>query len=125
PKNKQGAGNRLAQWAMVDVYGKAGVGESPLPAKFEFSGNQATITFTNVGTGLKAKDGTATGFAIAGDDKKFVWADARIEGDKVVVSSPQVAKPVAVRYAWADNPVWSVENSADLPATPFRTDDWQ
>jgi sialate O-acetylesterase len=78
-----------------------------------------------VGGGLQAKDGAALkGFAIAGADKKFVWADAQIAGDTVVVSSPQVANPVAVRYAWADNPVCNLYNQAGLPACPFRTDDW-
>ena len=65
------------------------------------------------------------GFAIAGADKKFVWANARIDGNKVIVSSPDVKEPKAVRYAWAANPVWSLENGAGLPATPFRTDDWK
>ena len=64
------------------------------------------------------------GFAIAGEDKKFVWADARIEGEKVIVHSDQVPKPVAVRYAWADNPDCNLMNKASLPASPFRTDDW-
>jgi sialate O-acetylesterase len=70
--------------------------------------------------GLKAAP--LQGFAIAGADKKFVWADARIEGNTVVVSSPQVRQPVAVRYAWANNPVATLYNAAGLPALPFRTD---
>ena len=64
------------------------------------------------------------GFAIAGEDKKFVWADTEIQGDHIVVSSPQCPKPVAVRYAWADNPECNLVNAAGLPASPFRTDDW-
>ena len=69
-----------------------------------------------------AKDSDkAQGFAIAGEDKRFVWADAKIEGDTVVVSSPQVEKPVAVRYGWADNPVANLYNRSGLPTTPFRT----
>ena len=64
------------------------------------------------------------GFAVAGADRKFVWADAKIEGDRVVVSSAEVTKPVAVRYAWANNPQVNLVNSAGLPASPFRTDDW-
>ena len=63
--------------------------------------------------------------AIAGGDKKFVWADARIVGDTVVVSSPAVSSPVAVRYAWANNPPCNLINKAGLPASPFRTDDWK
>ena len=64
------------------------------------------------------------GFAIAGADKNFVWAEARIAGDKIIVSSPSVQEPVAVRYAWADNPVFSVSSKDDLPLAPFRTDEW-
>jgi sialate O-acetylesterase len=65
-----------------------------------------------------------TGFFIAGADQKFYWADAVISGDKVIVSSPRVSKPVAVRYAWANNPVCNLYNGVGLPASPFRTDDW-
>ena len=64
------------------------------------------------------------GFAIAGEDQKFVWADAKIDGDRVIVSSPEVKSPVAVRYAWADNPTFNLYNDAGIPASPFRTDDW-
>ena len=64
------------------------------------------------------------GFAVAGEDRRFVWADARIEGDEVVVSSPRVPRPAAVRYAWADNPECNLFNADGLPAAPFRTDDW-
>lgn len=71
-----------------------------------------------------AKDGDLVGFSIAGSDKKFVWAKARIDGDSVVVSSEQVAQPAAVRYAWADNPQCNLYNKEGLPASPFRTDDW-
>ncbi|HKR23012.1 MAG TPA: hypothetical protein VJS17_10475, partial [Pyrinomonadaceae bacterium] len=75
--------------------------------------------------GMKTNDGgPVKGFAIAGADRKFVWADARIEGDTIVVSSPQVTKPVAVRYGWGDNPLVNLYNKAALPASPFRTDDW-
>jgi sialate O-acetylesterase len=69
-------------------------------------------------------DGPLKGFAIAGEDHKFVWADARIERDTVIVSSPKISKPVAVRYGWADNPIVNLYNKAGLPASPFRTDDW-
>jgi len=75
--------------------------------------------------GLKTKDGSAPkGFAIAGDDKKFVWAEAKIEGDDVIVWSDKVKKPAAVRYGWGDDPTVSLFNGAGLPASPFRTDDW-
>ncbi|HEY1082043.1 MAG TPA: sialate O-acetylesterase [Prosthecobacter sp.] len=128
PKNKQGVGLRLSLWALGDVYQqKVAAVSGPLPKGHEIKGNTISITFSHVAEGLKSRaaKGELKGFAIAGDNRRFVWADARIEGDKVVVSSPRVAQPVAVRYAWADNPVWSLENSAGLPATPFRTDDWK
>jgi hypothetical protein len=84
---------------------------------------QATLYFTH-GGGLVAKAGPLTGFSIAGNDQKFVFADARIEGDTVVISSNQVPKPVVVRYGWADLPKATLFNQAELPASPFRTDDW-
>jgi sialate O-acetylesterase len=84
-----------------------------------------TLTFDHVGGGLTAKGGgKLEGFAIAGADKKFVWADAKIDGDKVVVSSKDVKKPAAVRYAWAANPKFNLFNKDGIPASPFRTDDW-
>jgi sialate O-acetylesterase len=64
------------------------------------------------------------GFAVAGSDRKFVWANAKISGDEIVVSSPAVSEPVAVRYAWADNPICNLYSKEGLPASPFRTDDW-
>jgi len=87
--------------------------------------NQIVISFDYVGGGLVAKGDKLKGFAIAGEDRKFIWADARIEGDTVVVSSPDVKNPVAVRYAWANNPDCNLYNKAGLPASPFRTDDWE
>ena len=88
-------------------------------------GSRVRIRFKHLGGGLVAKDGPRLkGFAIAGADRKFVWAIARIDDDTVVVSSPLVPRPVAVRYAWADNPVCNLFNEAGLPAAPFRTDDW-
>jgi sialate O-acetylesterase len=121
PRDKQSVGNRLARWALAKVYHQSNESSGPLPSGHEVSGKEIVVTFTHA-DGLKAKDGEVKGFAIAGADKKFVWATARIDGNKVIVSSPEVAQPVAVRYAWADNPVWSLVNSAGLPATPFRTD---
>jgi sialate O-acetylesterase len=80
------------------------------------------LAFDHVGSGLIARGDKLTGFAVAGDDGKFVWADAVIEGDTVVVSSPAVAQPVAVRYGWDDNPACNLYNRENLPAVPFRTD---
>ena len=88
--------------------------------------NRVRISFTDTGSGLSTNDGKeVNGFSIAGEDKKFYWAKAIIEGDAVVVYSDKVAHPKAVRYAWADNPECNVVNSAGLPVVPFRTDDWK
>jgi sialate O-acetylesterase len=92
----------------------------------KIKGNRVRIKFTNTGSGLATKNGKeVTGFAVAGTDKKFYWAKALIEGDEVVVYADHVAKPKAVRYAWADNPECNLMNSEGLPAVPFRTDDWK
>jgi len=125
PKNKQDVGKRLALWALAKDYGKNVVYAGPTYKSMAAHGNQVEICFDHVGGGLVAQGGAPLrGFAVAGDDKKFVWADATIVGDKVVVSSSSVAKPVAVRYAWADNPLCNLYNKEGLPAGPFRTDDW-
>jgi sialate O-acetylesterase len=126
PKDKQGVGKRLSLWALGEVYGHKDVAISgPLPSGHKIRGSEVVISFTHTDGGLKARGGEVKGFAIAGADKKFVWANAKIEGNKVIVSHPDVKQPAAVRYAWAANPVWSLENGAGLPATPFRTDDWK
>lgn len=125
PKNKQDVGRRLALWALARTYGKSIVYSGPLYKSMDTKGNRIILHFDHIGGGLVAKDGgTLKGFAVAGQDRKFVWADARIEGDTVVVSSDKVAEPIAARYAWADNPVCSLYNKAGLPASPFRTDTW-
>jgi sialate O-acetylesterase len=88
-------------------------------------GGSIVLSFEHIGGRLVAKGGEELkGFAIAGADKKFVWANAKIDGDKIVVSSDEVSEPAAVRYAWADNPVCNLYNEEDLPASPFRTDKW-
>jgi len=87
-------------------------------------GSKAVLSFTHVGKGLEAKDGELTGFTIAGEDKKFHNAKAEIKGDTVVVSCDAVARPVAVRFGWANYPVVNLWNKDGLPASPFRTDDW-
>jgi len=125
PKNKQGVGKRLALWALARIHDKDVVYSGPLYKSMTTKDNKIILRFNHVGGGLTAKDGgPLKGFAIAGQDRKFVWADARIEGDTVVVSSDKVAAPIAVRYAWADNPVCNLYNKAGLPASPFRTDTW-
>jgi sialate O-acetylesterase len=125
PKNKQDVGKRLALWALAKTYDKNIVYSGPIYKSMKVDGNKLILDFDHVGGGLVAKDDSLKGFAIAGEDKKFVWADAKIEGNKVVVSSDKVAAPVAVRYAWADNPVCNLYNKEGLPATPFRTDTWR
>ena len=124
PRNKLDVGRRLAYWALAETYGHNTIPSGPLFDRFSIDDDKVRIRFKHA-AGLKTSDGgPVKGFAIAGADRKFVWADARIEGDTVVVSSPRVPKPVAVRYGWADNPLVNLYNKADLPASPFRTDDW-
>lgn len=125
PKNKQDVGKRLALWALARTYGKDVVYSGPIYRSMKVEGGKIRLSFDHVGSGLVAGDGEALqGFAIAGADRKFVWAEANIDGRTVVVGSDQVASPVAVRYAWADNPVCNLYNKENLPAGPFRTDDW-
>lgn len=126
PKNKLDVGKRMAVWALKDVYGRRII-DAPTLKKVEIKDNRIILTFDNVGTGLKIKDGEKLDeFAIAGADKKFVWADAKIVGkNKIEVSSPNVAAPLAVRYAFNSNPKNpNLTNDSGLPASPFRTDDW-
>ncbi len=124
PQNKQEAGRRLAQWALGTVYGKAVATSGPLPAGHEMRGNEVVLKFTHTDGGLKAKDGELRGFVIAGEDQQWKPAQARIDGERVIVSAPEVPQPRAVRYAWENNPSCNLYNGAGLPASPFRTDDW-
>ncbi len=135
PPFKEEVGRRLALEARRIVYGEQIVSRGPLYASHRIDGNRVRVTFTDVGAGLKigappagsktpapAQD-SVRGFAVAGADGTFVWAKAIIEKpDTVVVWSDEVPQPVAVRYGWADNPEVNLYNSADLPASPFRTD---
>jgi sialate O-acetylesterase len=123
PKNKAEVGRRLALDALKNVYGKDVEDSGPVYRGMERQGNAIRLRFDHVVGGLIAKGGVKLqGFAIAGADGHFVWADAEIDGDSVVVSSPRVEQPTAVRYAWADNPVCNLTNKSGLPALPFRTD---
>ena len=126
PKNKQDVGKRLSFWALGTVYGKNVLAISgPLPAGSSISGNAITVSFKHTNGGLMSMNGAAlTGFQVAGEDKQWKAAEAKIVGETVVVSSPEVAQPAAVRYAWKDWPEYSLANGAGLPASPFRTDDW-
>src|SRR4051812_22367052 len=126
PRNKQDVAKRLARWALARDYGIKVPYHSPTYKAMEKQGNKIVVTFDHVGAGLKPFDvGEPRGFAIAASDRKFAWADAKVVGpDRVEVWSDQVSDPVAVRYAWADNPVCNLFSREGLPMTPFRTDDW-
>ena len=126
PTNKSGYAERASRVALGMVYGKKIEYYGPLYDSHEIAGNKVHIKYTHVGTGLAFKHGEQLqGFAIAGEDKIFHWADAEISGDKVILSSDKVATPVAVRYAYANNHTWAnLFNKDGLPAIPFRTDSW-
>lgn len=124
PKNKQEVGRRLALTAEALTYHLPVEYSGPEFKKMTVDGNRIRLTFNHLGGGLvaKADDNKLKGFGIAGADGKFSWADATIEGDTVVVSSPDVPNPTAVRYDWANNPIGNLYNKEGLPAVPFRTD---
>ncbi len=145
PKDKQGVGYRLGQSALNIAYNKNVLASGPTYKSMKIKGNKIVLSFDNVGKGLKARDGILKGFAIAGKDQKFVWANAEIKGkNKVIVWKGSVSNPIAVRYAWANNPASTLYNSQGgglkmdacvpvfyqsqpglrLPASPFRTDDF-
>jgi sialate O-acetylesterase len=127
PRNKQDVAKRLVRWALAKDYGISDLAyQSPTYKSMEMQGNKIVLQFDHVGPALSTFDVVKPrGFAIAGPDQKFVWADAELKADNtIVVWSDKVAEPTAVRYAWADNPVCNVYSKNGLPLTPFRTDDW-
>lgn len=125
PRDKQSVGKRLALNALAIVYQQHVQYSGPVLEKTEVAGSRIILTFTETADGLVAPDNAPGGFAIAGEDREFVWAEARIEGPTVIVWSEDVPTPVAVRYAWGNNPEnANLRNSAGLPAGPFRTDSW-
>ena len=138
PRNKQDVGWRLAQWALNQTYGQTSlVASGPLYRKHTVNGGTIRVEFDNVGGGLivgskqgleptkQDSNGKLARFAIAGADKQWHWADAKIDGDVIVVSSPKVTQPVAVRYAYTMNPTGAnLYNKEGIPASPFRTDSW-
>ena len=124
PKNKQDVGRRLALWALADTYGTPLVKSGPLYESVSVEGGALRVRFRHA-AGLRTSDGSAPrAFAVSGANRAWHRAEARIDGETVVVSSPAVEKPVAVRYAWADNPDATLQNGQGLPASPFRSDDW-
>src|SRR6187431_18556 len=124
PDNKKDVGERLALAAEKLSYGENIIYSGPVYESSKVEGNKITISFSSVGNGLTTNDGEELcEFAIAGADKKFVWAKAKIEGDKIIVWNDNVPNPMYVRYAWADDPVNpNLFNKEGLPASPFRTD---
>ncbi|MBI3463034.1 MAG: sialate O-acetylesterase [Planctomycetes bacterium] len=124
PKKKAPVGGRLALAARALAYGESIEYSGPVYKEQQSDGERIILSFSHA-NGLTAKDGDLRGFAIAGADGKFVNADARIDGDRVIVSSAKVAKPVAVRYGWANYALGNLWNAAGLPASPFRTDDFR
>jgi len=123
-KDKQPVGDRLALCALAKYYGKNVAYSSPTLESIERLPGSIRLHFAHADGGLVVKGDKLEEFSIAGDDRKWVWAEARIEGDAVVVSSPSVPNPTQVRYAWQSNPSATLFNGAGLPATPFRTDTW-
>ncbi|MCB9850018.1 MAG: hypothetical protein H6817_04865 [Phycisphaerales bacterium] len=125
PKNKEPVGERLARAARALVYGAKVTYSGPIYRDMKVEDSSIRLSFDHIGSGLVARGGPLKQFAIAGADQKFHWAAATIEGDTIVVSTPEVTSPVAVRYAWASNPEGcNLYNKEGLPASPFRTDDW-
>jgi len=126
-KRKEPLGARLVLAAKAMAYNQKVEYSGPLYKSVEFKGNKGILSFTHIGGGLVAKDTALTGFTIAGEDKKFYVGNAVIEGDKVIVTNPNVPNPKSVRYGWADHP-WpdlNFWNKAGLPAAVFRTDNWE
>lgn len=124
PVKKKPVGERLALAAEGIAYHEKIEFSGPIYRSMKIEGNKAVLSFDHAGSGLEARGGDLKGFAICGEDKKFVWAKAEIQGKQVAVSAESVPHPVAVRYGWADCPVVNLWNQAGLPASPFRTDDF-
>ena len=124
PPRKEEIGDRLALWALASAYKKKIEYSGPLYKEMRIEGNSIRLSFEHVGSGLELRGDSPTAFTVAGADKRFHRASARIDGDTMLISSPEVESPVAVRYAWADSPDSSLFNKDGLPASPFRTDNW-
>jgi len=126
PQKKYEVGKRLANWALAKTYGRSDVVYSgPVQRGMIVEGSRVRLLFEHTEGGLVARDGELTHFQIAGADRRFVPARARIDGETVIVWSDEVAKPVAVRFAWSAAAEPNLFNGAGLPAAPFRTDDWE
>ena len=132
PKNKQEVGRRLAMWALGDIYQKPDATDrepvsGPIFKDFSVKGDTIVVNFDHIAKGLKIRSPQSelTHFMISGDDQEFFPASATIQGDSVVVSSSKVPQPVAVRFGWEDTAEPNLINSAGLPASPFRTDNFE
>ena len=125
PKNKQDVGKRLALAARGLAHGEDLVYSGPVFRRVTTEGTGLRVWFDQVGGGLESREGDLTGFEVAGADRRFVSASARIDSGNVVVSSPEVERAVAVRYGWSGSPVCNLYNAEGLPASPFRSDDWE
>ncbi len=123
-KNKQEVGRRMALAVLGEVYKKPILSSGPMYKSMVVEGDKVRLAFDHARGGLHAKGDPPVGFAIAGEDRAFYFAKAKIEGEQVVVWSEKVIKPIAVRYAWATNPVCNIFNAQDLPIFPFATDSW-
>jgi sialate O-acetylesterase len=124
PNEKAPIGDRLARCALANSYGKKILFQGPTLRSVDRRSGSIVLHFSHADGGLIAKGGKLAEFSIAGEDRKWVWADAHIEGDTIVVSSPSVPNPKEVRYAWQSNPMATLFNGEGLPAAPFRTDRW-
>jgi sialate O-acetylesterase len=124
PIDKKEPGERLAFWALAEHYGLDVPHIGPTLSSVEQLPGALKLHFDHAGGGLLVKGDKLGEFSVAGDDRKWHWADARIEDDSVIVSSKSVPDPKVVRYAWQANPAATLFNGAGLPAWPFRTDDW-
>jgi sialate O-acetylesterase len=122
PRRKREVGERLALAALTRSYGRDVVDSGPIYDGMRIDGDKIVLRFKHVGQGLEAKGGSLNGFTVAGEDRKFYDAAAKIEGNNVIVSVKHVPRPVAVRFGWAKNPVVNLWNRDGLPASPFRTD---
>lgn len=126
PKNKQDVGKRLALIALAKTYKQPVVYSGPVLQRYRISENKVILSFNFIEGGLQSRGGSLlNGFLIAGQDQKFYPAKGVIKGNQIIVNSAEVPHPVAVRYAWANNPICNLYNGAGLPASPFRTDQWK
>ena len=125
PRNKLAVGERLAAWARATIYDQPVAWQGPRFAAVQTDGEKVIVRFNGQQGAITTTDGKPpSAFAIAGRDRKFVWATAKIDGDQITLTHPKITAPLSVRYAWADHPEVNLVDSAGLPALPFRTDDW-